>query len=82
MRVTQFEGVANQFLVHTHGGVYFQSYNSMIAFKRNDGQIILDKTYYGYSHTTMKYLKRFLGHDMAETRKRIKDKKYKLVNLN
>ena len=66
--------VANQFVIARkfEGGV--------------DGVIVetvtLDPEFYGYSKSTMKYLARFLGHGIAETRSRIKRGEYKLSSLN
>ena len=40
---------------------YFQSYDSMIAkFTTKNQKLYLDKTYWDYSVTTLKYLKEFL----------------------
>tara|TARA_R100000655_G_C2925550_1_gene183069 strand:+ start:371 stop:652 length:282 start_codon:yes stop_codon:yes gene_type:complete len=75
--------VANQFIIYTNKGTYFQSYNSIIAHKRaKDGQIFLDECYWDYSRTTSKYRGDYLGEYTAETRQKIKEKKYKLTNLN
>ena len=75
--------VANQFLITTRDGVYFQSYRSTIAFRPNDGgQVVLDAHYWDYSTTTGKYRNQFLGEDIEETRRKIKDGTYKLANLN
>ena len=56
MRVEQFH-VKNQFIIHTESGTYFQSYNTIIAFKLNSGFIMLDKGKWDYSVTTSKYRK-------------------------
>ena len=42
--------VANQRIIHTPDGHFMQSYNSIIAVKRNNGVIELDKVYWNYSH--------------------------------
>ena len=68
-------GIANnQFEVYTDEGVYFQSYNSVVAFKPNSSE---EKIRVGvdwdYSRTTMKYVGQFLGQNTAKTRKDIKD---------
>ena len=64
----------NQFEVYTDEGVYFQSYNSVAAFKPNSSE---EKIRVGvdwdYSRTTMKYVGQFLGQNTAKTRKDIKD---------
>ena len=46
--------VANQFIIETARGRYFQSYRSIIAFRnKNTGKVTLDKIYWDYSVTTM-----------------------------
>ena len=68
-------GIANnQFKVYTDEGVYFQSYDSVVAFKPNNSE---EKIRVGvdwdYSRTTMKYVGQFLGQNTAKTRRDIKD---------
>ena len=64
----------NQFKVYTDEGVYFQSYDSVVAFKPNNSE---EKIRVGvdwdYSRTTMKYVGQFLGQNTAKIRKDIKD---------
>ena len=64
----------NQFKVYTDEGVYFQSYDSVVAFKPNNSE---EKIRVGvdwdYSRTTMKYVGQFLGQNTAKTRKDITD---------
>ena len=75
--------VANQFEIYTDKGTYFQSYNSIIAFKPyNRKETILDEFYWDYSRTTGKYRNMFLGEGIAETREKIKEGFYKLKDLN
>lgn len=74
--------VANQFIVETANGDYFQSYDSMIAFRSNTGKVTLDEHYWNYSVTTEKYRNQFLGEDIAETRKKIASGDYDLADLN
>jgi hypothetical protein len=82
--------VANQFIITTDEGEYFQSYDSVIAFKPSGyrGQKIpvylihLDETYWDYSTTTGKYRNAFLGETIEETREKIKSGEYVLTNLN
>ena len=67
--------IANdQFEVYTDEGVYFQSYDSVVAFKPNSSE---EKIRVGvdwdYSRTTMKYVGQFLGQNTAKTRKDIND---------
>ena len=88
MKVSNMTGnsgneVPNQFLIQTDKGVYFQSYNSIIAFKPyGDNKTQLDETYWDYSRTTGKYRNQFLGEGIAETRIKIKTGEYELINLN
>ena len=79
-----FNPVANQFIIDTPKGRYFQSYDSIIAFIPNNRnhKTQLDEYYWDYSRTTSKYRNEFLGENTQETRKKIKDKTYKLVDLN
>jgi len=74
--------VANQFEIYTPKGVYFQSYNSIIAFMPNKGKTKLDAYYWDYSRTTGKYRNQFLNEGIAETRAKIESKEYILTNLN
>ncbi len=74
--------IANQFLIRTNKGKYFQSYNSMIAFVSYNGLIQLDSIYWDYSRTTSKYRNRFLGLTTDQIKQQIKDKTIKLTNLN
>jgi hypothetical protein len=75
--------VANQFIITTKRKIIFQSYNSIIAMRSlNTNKVTLDKNYWDYSVTTGKYRNDFLGEGIAETRKKIKSKEYKLADLN
>ena len=74
--------VANQFLIRTSEGTFFQSYSTIIAFRNKDGHITLDENSWDYSTTTGKYRNKFLGEGIADTRKKIKDGVYSLKNLN
>lgn len=74
--------VANQFEIRTPKGLFFQSYNSIIALVDKKNNIILDEYYHNYSRTTSKYLSRFLGISTQDRKKMIKSKEIKLKNLN
>lgn len=74
--------IPNQFEISTQDGVYFQSYQSIIAFRDSKGQMFLDENTWDYSVTTGKYRNIFLGEKRTETEKKIKSGIYKLVNLN
>ena len=54
MRGSSGREVPNQFIIFTEEGVYFQSYNSVIAFKDNQGNVFLDHATWDYSRTTGK----------------------------
>ena len=81
MRVEQFH-VKNQFLIHAESGVYFQSYNTIIAFIDNEGKITLDVDKWDYSSTTSKYRNKFTGLTTQETKKKIESGEIQLVDLN
>lgn len=85
-KVEQFEGrngsVKNQFIIKTINGVYFQSYNTVVAFKDNNGNIELDRESWDYSKTTGKYRNQFLRETKKETEAKINNGTYQLVNLN
>ena len=81
MRVEQFHN-KNQFLIHAESGTYFQSYNTIIAFKLNSGFIMLDKDKWDYSVTTSKYRNKFTGLTTQETKKKIESGEIQLVDLN
>lgn len=75
--------VANQIVINTNHGQYFQSYATTIAFISNcEGQIFLDENGWGYSPTTSKYRNQFLGLTTAETKSMIKSGEIVLTNLN
>lgn len=75
--------VANQYIISTDEGIYFQSYSSIIAYRRGlSGRVILDEYYWNYSRTTSKYRNEFLGETTKETQAKIKSGEYTLANLN
>lgn len=75
--------IANQFIITTNKGRYFQSYDSVIAFiPFGDKPTQLDKHYWDYSKTTGKYRNLFLRERKPETEQKIADKIYKLTDLN
>ena len=51
----------NQFVISTKNGLYFQSYETLIAFKPNSGDSPVVTSAWNYSATTLRYLKQFLG---------------------
>lgn len=75
--------VANQFIIDTNEGQYFQSYETIIAYYENKtGIYYLDEDSWNYSRTTSKYRSIFLNEDTKTTKERIENGTHKLVNLN
>lgn len=76
--------VANQFIITTEDGTYFQSYSTVIAFEDKSGKITLDKHNWDYSATTLKYLKQFIGSNYSkkEIINMIMDKTFATASLN
>jgi len=81
---SSYNPIANQFIINDgKGNEYFQSYQSIIVKRANDGKTYLDEYYWDYSRTTGKYRNQFLGDtSIAETRRKIKDGTYILTSLN
>ena len=79
MKVTSLAN--NQYIIEHNGVTYFQSYDVIVA-KKSKGKIILDKDYYKYSRTTIKYRNMFLGLLSASVNEAIKDGKITLGKLN
>jgi hypothetical protein len=86
MKKVKVEFIAeNQCQIYTEDGVYFQSYNSTIAFRPYDRykKTVLDSAKWDYSKTTGKYRNHFLGDgSKAITEKKIKEGIYELADLN
>ena len=72
----------NQFLIVTPDAHYFQSYESLIAVRTNEGKIYLDINKWDYSTTTGKYRNIFLNENKSLTQKKINSNVYLLVDLN
>ena len=71
----------NQYIIEHNGVTYFQSYDVIVA-KKSKGKTILDKDYYEYSRTTIKYRNMFLGMLSASVKESIRDGKITLGKLN
>jgi hypothetical protein len=71
----------HHFVIETDGVILFQSYDKIIAVKMG-GEVYLDEFYWKYSKTTSKYRRRFLGEDTKTTDLKIREGKYKLLDLN
>ena len=67
--------VPNQFILKFENGEVFQSYESIIAVKFNDGAVFLGE-HWNYSRTTQKYRNEFLRENTAETRNKLEIGKY------
>jgi hypothetical protein len=80
MRVKNFCGVVNQFIIYTKNGDCFQSYDSPIVFISNSGKTYISD-HWDYSVTTGKYRNRFLGETRKETIRKIDDGIYKLISV-
>lgn len=73
VRVENFEGMANQFIIYFENGTILQSYNSIIVVKLHDDDIIYLGRDWNYSNTTSKYRNAFLGMDKNDILRAIKD---------
>lgn len=82
MRSVRGNVIPNQFIISTSMGEYFQSYETIIAFRDNYGKITLDRDSWDYSTTIGKYRNMFLDEERKKTEVKIKDGIYKLANLN
>ncbi len=83
MKTTGGNIAPNQFIIKTVEGLYFQSYEKIIAFRPYKGTTIqLDELFWDYSRTTGKYRGDFLGEGIEETRRKIASGEYILTNLN
>ena len=82
MRVSNINEVKNQFEIITNEERIFQSYKSIIVKINNKGHVFLDEIYWNYSNTTSKYRNIFLNETTQETKRKIKDGIYLLINLN
>ena len=79
--------IANQFIItgehNRQQGLFFQSYDSVIAFKPSSGtSVTLDKKYYKYSNTTIKYRNQFLNTTSKEVAENIKSGSYIVADLS
>ncbi len=72
----------NQFRIIAKEGIFFQSYDKIIAKLLTNGQVVLDENYWDYSRTTARYRRVFLNELTTETKRKIKEGIYTLTNLN
>ena len=82
LKVYNINNRHNQFLIVTPNAHYFQSYESLIAMRDNEGKVFLDVNYWDYSTTTGKYRNIFLNENKSLTQKKINSNVYSLVDLN
>ena len=80
MKATQMAN--NQIIIQSHDGQYFQSYDSIIAYRDVDGQLTLDRDNWNYSKTTAKYRNLFTGLTTKATLSAISAGTIKLEDLN
>jgi len=73
--------VANQFVITTAEGTFFQSYGTIVA-GYTDAGLVFDADYWNYSRTTSRHRNNFTGLDTPETKKRIKEGQIKFQQLN
>lgn len=71
----------NSIIIYLNGAEYLQSYNVIVACRKN-GKRQIDGDYYGFSKTTSKHINRFFELDSKEVRKLVKSFDIELVNLN
>ena len=76
--------IVNQFIITNEEGQFFQSYESIIAFKPNDPMqpIKLDCKYWNYSSTTSKYRNLFLNCETKDIKQMTKNGDLIFTNLN
>jgi len=87
MTSTKGNKIANQFRIFSDDGVYFQSYDTVIAFKPHSYplgilKIQLDLNAWDYSVTTGKYRNIFLDEKKKDTERKIASGEYILTDLN
>ena len=61
MKVTNFYDNKNQFIIEGEKGIYFQSYESIVAKIEKNGILKLG-TDWDFSKTTLKYLYKFIAY--------------------
>lgn len=84
MESAKGNAVPNQFIIRTAEGEYFQSYQSIIAFRPYDNgkKVLIDENYWDYSVTTGKYRNIFLRESKKETERKIETGIYEMADLN
>jgi len=82
MKSSRGNKVPNQFIIWTDEEQFFQSYQTIIGKRDNEGNVFLDQNRWDYSVTTSKYRNQWLGMNTKEVKKAIDDGTIKLINLN
>ncbi len=72
--------IPNQYILTLDNCTIFQSYDTTIAVKFNDGTIVLSDDWTYSSSTTSKYRNIFLGETTAETRRNIDNNTYRVLS--
>lgn len=85
VKVTRMTGrtgrpVKNQYVIDTNRGSIFQSYATLVAFREHvTHHVTLDRCYWDYSRTTLKYMNKFLGESTQTIRDKIRSGAYTVV---
>lgn len=79
MKVEQFYN-KNQFVIYGKYGIYFQSYESIVAEITEGGILRLGKDW-NYSKTTLKHLCLFINDNLKNLNKYLYDAFYRLDNI-
>jgi len=82
MKSSKGNKVPNQFIIWTDEEQFFQSYQTIIGRRDNEGNVTLDKNRWDYSVTTSKYRNQWLGMNTKEIKKAIDNGTIKIMNLN
>lgn len=84
LRSPQGNFLKEQFLIFSPIGVYFQSYDTIIAFKPKDPckKTVLDSEYWDMSDTTRRYREQLLRESTDITQVKIDEGDYLLEDLN
>lgn len=72
----------NHYVITTKEGQYYQCYDDIIAFRDNEGNIVLDKYKWKVSKVASKFRNLFTGDTPRGTQSKINKGIYKLKNLN
>lgn len=73
--------VKNQFVINKNGMIIFQSYESIIAVKK-ENDIFLNDEKFNYSNTTKRSLLSFLDIENNDFKNNLKNNKYKIISEN